>query len=59
MASVPIEDLVDEFLDRGGKINKCYLSDLGRSRPALVYMKGWYSGSNLRTAITRALADQN
>lgn len=50
------EDLIDEFLKKGGRINKYYLQDWNRSKPALVYFKGWFSGKNCREAILKALA---
>ncbi|MBI2103687.1 hypothetical protein HYT59_01640 [Candidatus Woesebacteria bacterium] len=58
MANVPIEELVAEFLKKGGRINKYYLSDLSRSRPSLVYLRGWYGGANIRIAINKALSAQ-
>lgn len=58
MASVPLEDLIEDFINKGGKINKYYLTSTARRKHALVYMKGWYGGRNLRIAINKALADQ-
>ena len=58
MAKEPIEELVTTFMKKGGTINKYYLSDLSRNRHALVYLKGWYGGVNLRAAINKAFANQ-
>jgi hypothetical protein len=58
MADVPIQKLVEDFLKRGGTIDKSYLHDLSRGRPALVYMKGWFGGRNLRVAINKAISEQ-
>ena len=49
------EDLIDLFIKKGGRINKYYLQDWNRSKPALVYFKGWFSGKNSREAILKAL----
>ena len=53
-----VKDLVAEFLKKGGRINSYYLQDLQRSKQTLVYLNGWYSGQNIRDAITKAFAGQ-
>ena len=50
-----INDLVDAFLKRGGRIDKHYLFEWNRNKHALVYLKGWFAGKNIREAITKAL----
>ncbi|OGM30143.1 hypothetical protein A2630_02910 [Candidatus Woesebacteria bacterium RIFCSPHIGHO2_01_FULL_44_10] len=54
----PIETLIERFLRRGGKIDRYYLRDLTKSKRTLVYLKGWYSGTNIREAITKAFGSQ-
>ena len=52
---LPREDLISLFIEKGGRINKYYLQDWNRSKPALVYFKGWFGGKNCREAILKAL----
>jgi len=54
--STSLKELVESFLQKGGKINDYYLRDLNRSGPALVYYNGWYQGVNIRSAILKAIA---
>jgi len=48
--------MIDDFLKKGGRINKNYIKNPSK-RPALVFYKNWwYRGRNIREAISRALA---
>lgn len=58
MHNETVEELVERFLARGGKIDKSYLSPNVTTRRALVNLNGWFGGKNLREAITRAFAGQ-
>lgn len=58
VANVPIEEVIEEFLKKGGRINKYYLRETVRSKHSLVYLDGWFGGANLRVAITKALASK-
>lgn len=51
------DNLIDTFLEKGGRIDKFYLQKKKRN-PTLVYLNGWFRGRNIREAVLRALADQ-
>ena len=51
----PLEEIIKEFVKKGGKINSYYLKNPKKS-PTLVFYKKWYRGRNIKEAITRALA---
>ena len=46
---------INDFLKKGGRINKYYLKN-PRRNPVLVFYKRWYRGRNIREAIKRALS---
>jgi len=50
-----IDEVVKNFILKGGKINSYYMVNTNR-KPVLVFYKRWYRGRNIREAITRALA---
>lgn len=50
-----VNDLISTFQKRGGRIDKYYLCEWNRNKRAVVYFKGWFSGKNIREAITKAL----
>lgn len=50
-----LEILIDRLLLKGGRIDKYYLREWNRNKPAMVYLDGWFRGKNIREAITRAL----
>ena len=58
MVEEKIDVLLAKFLDRGGKIDKYYLSPHRVSRQVLVNLNGWFSGKTVREAITKAFAGQ-
>jgi len=49
-----LNKLIESFLLKGGKIDRYYLRDINRGKRSLVYLKGWFSGQNVRTAIMKA-----
>jgi hypothetical protein len=49
-----LSELVDTFLQKGGRIDKYYLRDINRGKRSLVYLHGWFSGQNIRAAILKA-----
>lgn len=53
---VTIEELVGKFLDKGGRIDNYYLKSWNKNKHAIVYLKGWFGGKNIREAISKALA---
>ena len=50
-----LQQLIDIFLQKGGKINEYYLKN-PKKGPSLVFFKKWYRGRNLQDAITRSCA---
>ena len=53
-----IEDLLAQFRQAGGTIDRYYLRTDRSSKKTLVNLNGWYSGKNIREAVTRALLSQ-
>ena len=51
-----VDKLVETFLKRGGHVNKYYLRDLNKNKHAVVFLKNWFGGKNIREALTKALA---
>jgi len=49
-----LDKLIDSFCKKGGKIDGYYLRDVNRGKRTLVYLNGWHSGQNVRTAIMKA-----
>jgi hypothetical protein len=56
--SQTLEELLERFTKRGGTVNRFYLQTPARNRKSLVYLKGWYTGANIKDAIVKALAGQ-
>jgi len=50
-----LDELIQTFLKRGGRIDKYYLRDWNRNKHATVYLGGWFGGKNIREALTKAL----
>jgi len=48
--------MIDEFLKKGGKINKSYLKNPPKGPVLVFYNRWWYRGKNIREAISRALS---
>jgi len=53
--NISLNALIDSFLKKGGKIDKYYLRDVNRGKRTLVYLNGWFSGQNIRSAIMKSL----
>jgi len=51
-----INELVATFLEKGGHIDKYYLQEWNKNKHAVVYLKGWFGGKNVREALLKALA---
>ena len=51
-----INDLVKVFLKKGGRVDKYYLFEWNRNKHAIVFLNGWFSGKNIREALTKALS---
>jgi len=51
---LPITKLLDTFLRKGGRVDKYYLRETNRGKRTLVYLNGWFSGQNIRSAILKA-----
>jgi len=52
-----VKELVKKLIKKGGHIDRYYLQECNRSKPALVYLKGWFGGRNIRDAIIKALSN--
>ena len=50
-----IEELINQLIRKGGRINEYYLRNNNTNKQTLVYLNGWHSGCNIREAITKAL----
>jgi hypothetical protein len=48
--------LVDDLLKKGGHVNKYYLQEWNKNKHAVVFLNGWFSGKNIREALTKALS---
>jgi hypothetical protein len=51
-----IKELVENVLKRGGHVNKYYLQECNKNKHAVVFLKDWFSGKNIREALTKALS---
>ena len=51
-----LNELVGSFREKGGRIDKYYLQAWNKNKHAIVYLKGWFAGKNIREAISKALA---
>jgi len=43
-------------LEKGGRIDTYYLQSCNKNKHAIVYLKGWFGGKNIREALMKALA---
>lgn len=50
-----LDELIQYFQGKGGRIDSYYLRNINRSKRSLVYLRGWFSGQNIRAAIMKAL----
>jgi len=48
--------VIENFIEKGGKINKRYLKNPPKGPVLVLYKHWWYRGKNVREAISRALA---
>lgn len=55
MENETLDEVIKDFIQKGGRINSYYLTR-PKSRPTLVFYKRWYKGRNIREAIRRALS---
>jgi hypothetical protein len=51
-----LDKLVENLRKKGGHVNKYYLQEWNKNKHAVVFLNGWFSGKNIREAITKALA---
>jgi hypothetical protein len=54
LSDISLDKLLNNFLKKGGTVDKYYLRETNRSKRALVHLNGWFSGQNVRTAILKA-----
>jgi len=47
--------LIKVFQKKGGRVDKYYLCNWNKNKHAVVYLKGWFGGKNIREAIMKAL----
>jgi len=40
---------------KGGHVNKYYLREANKNKHALVFLKSWFAGKNIREALLKAL----
>ncbi|HCR35835.1 hypothetical protein A2130_04545 [Candidatus Woesebacteria bacterium GWC2_33_12] len=50
-----VDQLANALIKRGGRINKYYLQEWNRSKPAIVFLNVWIGGKNIREALLKAL----
>jgi len=50
-----VDELVAILVAKGGHVDNYYLREWNRNKHALVYLKGWFSGNNIREALNKAL----
>jgi hypothetical protein len=43
------------LLKKGGHVNKYYLQEWNRNKRAVVFLKCWFGGKNIREALLKAL----
>jgi len=48
--------MVAALLKRGGHVDNYYLQNWNKNKPAVVFLKGWFRGKNIRDALLRAFA---
>jgi len=51
-----VEELVALLVKRGGRVDRSYLRKTNMNKHALVWLKGWFGGKNIREALTKALS---
>ena len=51
-----LDELVEVFLEKGGRIDKYYLLESNKNKHAIVFLKKWFSGKNIKEALMRAMA---
>ena len=56
ITETPLDELVDKLLKRGGHVNNYYLKDFNKNKPAVVFLKRWFSGKNIKQALMKALS---
>lgn len=58
MTEESISLLIENFQHLGGTIDQYYLRKDRMCKQTLVNLNGWFSGKNVRDAITKAIAGQ-
>ncbi len=51
-----LDKLVETLQKKGGHVNKYYLENYNRNKHAVVFLKNWFGGKNIREALLKALA---
>ncbi len=51
-----LEKLVEILQQKGGHVDKYYLESLNKNKHAVVFLKNWFGGKNIREALLKALA---
>jgi len=44
------------LVKRGGHVNSYYLKETNKNKHAIVFLDTWFSGRNIREALTKALS---
>ena len=50
-----VKELANVLAEKGGHVNKYYLQDWNKNKHAIVFLKGWIAGKNIREALLKAL----
>jgi len=50
-----VDELATTLQKKGGHINKYYLQEWNRNKHAVVFLKVWFGGKNIREALLKAL----
>lgn len=52
----PVSELIEQFIKKGGHIDKYYLEACNQNRHTTLFLNGWFGGKNIREALQKALA---
>jgi len=50
-----VDELASVLFKKGGHVNKYYLQEWNKNKHAIVFLKSWFSGKNIREALLKAL----
>lgn len=50
-----LDILVKRLREKGGHVDQYYLKATNKNKHAIVFLKRWFGGKNIREALTKAL----